>query len=42
VDRIAETVYHITILRDPEASLPEPIHLLSDRQEHHVEIRVRG
>jgi cellobiose phosphorylase len=39
--RYLQTVYHITILRDPSAPPPEPIQLLNDRQEHHVEITVR-
>jgi cellobiose phosphorylase len=40
--RYHQTVYHITLTRDPQAPDPEPIHLLNDHQEHHIEVKIRG
>ncbi|MCH8527329.1 MAG: cyclic beta 1-2 glucan synthetase [Kiritimatiellae bacterium] len=40
--RYHQTVYHITLTRDPAAPEPAPLHLQNDRREHHVEVRVRG
>lgn len=40
--RYQQTVYHITIIRVPEAPAPSPLHLLNDRQEHYIEVKVQG
>ena len=40
--RFQQTVYHITFTRAPEAPDPDPLHLQNDREEHHIEVKVRG
>jgi len=40
--RYLQTVYHINLLRDPDAPEPGPLHLQNDRREHHVEVKLRG